>query len=155
MDADAVMSERALVEVDRHLASGRYVGGGTKVRLDRASAGIRTTLALVELTTFVLRLGGGMLWCARRDFDAVGGFDESLLLAEDLAFARRLRGLGRRTNRRFTVLRDAPLVVSARKFDRYGDWHMLRMVSQLPEIRASLRGRDTEFVDRYFFDFNG
>jgi hypothetical protein len=45
--------------------------------------------------------------------------------------------------------------VSARKFDRYGDWHMLRMVSQLPEIRASLRGRDTEFVDRYFFDFNG
>jgi len=155
MDADAVMAECALVEVDRRLTSGRYVGGGTKVRLDRTSAGIRTTLALVEITTFVLRLGGGMFWCARRDFDAIGGFDESLLLAEDLAFARRLRDHGRRTDRRFTVLRDAPLVVSARKFDRYGDWHMLRMVWQLPEIRASLRGRDTAFVDRYFFDFNG
>jgi hypothetical protein len=51
------------------------------------------------------------------------------------------------------VIRNAPVVASARKFDRYGDWHMFGMVRQLPEIRASLRGRDTTFVDRYFFDF--
>jgi len=154
MDADGVMADRALLEVHRRLAGGRYVGGGTKVRLDRTSAGIRTSIALVEVLTFVLRIGGGMFWCERRDFDAIGGFDESLLLAEDVEFARRLRSHGRRTGRRFAVLRDVPLVVSARKFDRYGDWHMLRMAGQLREITAALRGTDTAFVDRYFFDFN-
>ena len=44
--------------------------------------------------------------------------------------------------------------MSARKFDRYGDWHMLRMAGQLREITAALRGTDTVFVDRCFFDFN-
>ena len=55
---------------------------------------------------------------------------------------------------RFTNLRDAPMVTSCRKFDRFGDWHMFAMALQLREIRAVVRGRDTAWVDRYFFDFN-
>ena len=78
----------------------------------------------------------------------------SLLVAEDLDFARRLRTHGKRTGRKFTVLRDAPIVASARKFDRYGDWHMFAMALQLREIRAAMKGTDTAWVDRYFFDFN-
>jgi hypothetical protein len=77
-----------------------------------------------------------------------------LTLAEDLDFARRLRAHGRRTKRRFTNLREAPVVTSCRKFDRFGDWHMFGMVRQLRSILASLRGDDTKFVDMYFYDFN-
>jgi glycosyltransferase involved in cell wall biosynthesis len=154
IDADCAMSPAALREIDRLLARGRYVGGGTKVRMERTSAGIRTTLAVVEVIAFLTGLGGGMFWCSRSDFEAIGVFDESLLLAEDLDFARRLRARGRRTGRRFTVLRTAPIVASCRKFDRYGDWHMFAMVRQAREIRAVLRGADTAWVDRYFFDFN-
>jgi GT2 family glycosyltransferase len=95
-----------------------------------------------------------MFWCPRSDFEAIGGFDESLLLAEDIDFARRLRAHGKRTGRRFTVLRSAPIVASCRKFDRFGDWHMFAMVLQAREIRATLKGTDTAWVDRYFFDFN-
>ena len=43
----------------------------------------------------------------------------SMLLAEDLDFARRLRAHGKRTGRRFTTMRAAPIVVSCRKVDRY------------------------------------
>jgi hypothetical protein len=75
-------------------------------------------------------------------------------LAEDLDFARRLRAHGRRTNRRFTNLRDVPVITSCRKFDRFGDWHMLGMIRQMRSILASHRGTDTTFVDRYFYDFN-
>jgi glycosyltransferase involved in cell wall biosynthesis len=154
IDADCLMSPETFRAVERRLANGRYVGGGAKVRPERMSLGIRATLAVVEVTMFLTRLGGGMLWCARSDFEAVGGFDESLLLAEDLEFARRLKAHGRRTGRKFTVLRDATVVSSCRKFDRYGDWHMFGMSRQAREIRAALRGTDTAWADRYFFDFN-
>jgi glycosyltransferase involved in cell wall biosynthesis len=154
IDADCRMAANGLRDMVRLLDTGRFVGGGTAVVPERSSAGIRATIALVEVVMFVTRLGGGMFWCLRRDFDAVGGFDESLLIAEDLDFARRLRAHGRRTGRRFTTLRSAPIVVSTRKFDRYGDWHMFAMATQLRAIRAAQLGTDASWADEYFFDFN-
>lgn len=155
IDADCVMAPSTFGEIERMLATGRYIGGATKVRTERTSLGIRATLAVVAITMFLTRLGGGMFWCRRSDFEGIGGFDETLLLAEDLEFARRLRAYGKRTGRRFTVLRDAPIVASSRKFDRFGDWHMFGMALHACEIRAVLKGTDTAFADRYFLDFNG
>jgi glycosyltransferase involved in cell wall biosynthesis len=154
LDADSVIAPSALADIDRLLASGRYVGGGTKVRPERTSPGINATIALMEAVTFVMRVSGAMFWCHREDFDAIGGFDERRLLAEDVDFARRLRALGRRTGRKFTTLRSAPLVISTRKFDRFGDWHMFAMAFQLRAIRSAYRGNDPAWADRYFFDFN-
>jgi glycosyltransferase involved in cell wall biosynthesis len=59
LDADCVMAEAALAEVTRRLTDRRCVGGGTTVRLERTSAGIRATLAVVEVATFVLRVAAG------------------------------------------------------------------------------------------------
>ena len=154
IDADCTMSPDGLVEVTRLLGSGDCVGGGTKVLPVRWSAGIRATYAMVTVMVAVTRLGGGMFWARRVDFDAVGGFDESILMAEDLQFARRLKAHGRRTGRRFTNIVDAPIVASCRKFDRFGDWHMFGMARQIREIRAVMKGTSTAWVDRYFFDFN-
>jgi glycosyltransferase involved in cell wall biosynthesis len=154
LDADCRMAANSLVEVARHLDDGRFVGGGTKVVPDRRSLGISLTYGLTAVVTAVTGLSGGMFWCARRDFDAVGGFDESLLVAEDLDFARRLRAHGRKDGRRLTMLRNTQVVASTRKFDRFGDWHMFAMARELPAIRRAARGIDTAWVDRYFFDFN-
>ena len=155
LDADSRMSPCAFVEVDRKLATGRYIGGGAAFTPERSSPGIATTLALVKLCMLVTRLGGAMYWCHRDDFHAIGGFDESLPMAEDVDFARRLRRHGKLTGRRFTNLTLAPVVTSCRKFDRFGDWHMLTLVKNPAELRASMRGTDTSFADRYFYDFNG
>jgi glycosyltransferase involved in cell wall biosynthesis len=154
IDADCVMSPQTFREIERLLTTGRFVGGGTKVIPERRSAGIRVTYAFMEAAVFLTRLGGGVFWCLRSDFDAVNGFDESRLLAEDLDFARRLRAHGRRTGRRFTTMRAAPVVASCRKFDRFGDWHMFGMALQARAIRAVMRGTDTAWADWYFFDFN-
>lgn len=35
-----------------------------------------------------------------------------------------------------------------------GDWHKLTLVKDAADLRASMRGVDTTFADRYFFDFN-
>ena len=154
IDADCVMSPATFREIERLLATRRFVGGGTKVVPERWSPGIRATYAVMEIAVFLTRLGGGLFWCHRTDFEAVRGFDESLLLAEDLDFARRLRAHGKRTGRRFTTMRTAPIVASCRKFDRFGDWHMFAMALQAREIRAVMKGSDTAWVDRYLFDFN-
>lgn len=154
IDADCVMSSRALVEADRMLATGCFVGGGVTVKPERTSLGIRATLVAVNALLFVTRLGGGMFWCRREDFDAIGGFNEALLIGEDLEFARRLRAHGKRTGRRFTTLSNVEIVASTRKFDQYGDWHMFGMALQGRQIRAVLNGTNTAWADRYFFDFN-
>jgi glycosyltransferase involved in cell wall biosynthesis len=153
IDADSVMAPDALVEVARLLETGRVVGGGTKVRPERRSVGIQATLAIMEFATFLARVSGAMFWCRRDDFTAIGGFDERRLVAEDVDFARRLRAHGRRTGRRFVTLRTAPVTISTRKFDHFGDWHMFAMARQLRAIRAAWTGTDTAWADQYFFDF--
>jgi glycosyltransferase involved in cell wall biosynthesis len=155
IDADSVMSPRTFVEIERQILGGRVVGGATRVVPERWSPGIVATYAAVRVLATVTGLGGGLLWCRRDDFEAVGGFDESVLIAEDLDFARRLRDHGRMSGRRFTTLRIAPMTASCRKFDRFGDWHMFRMPFEARAIARAARGLDTRWADRYFFDFNG
>lgn len=154
IDADSQMAPTALAEADRLLRTGRFVGGGSRVRPERSSLGIQATLFIVDVATLLARLSGAMFWCRADDFRAVGGFNEDLLVGEDLDFARRLRTHGRSSRRRLTKLKEAPMIVSTRKFDRFGDWHMFAMALQLPAIRAAVRGQDTAWVDRYFFDYN-
>ncbi len=153
IDADSQMSPFALADAIRLLDGGGVVGGGTLVVPERWSAGIGASYALVAAMTAVSRLSGGMFWAERRDVEAVGGFDEGVLVGEDLDFARRLRRHGRRSGRRFVMLRTAPMVASCRKFDRFGDWHMFAMGRDLPRIARSVRGTDTEWVDEYFHDY--
>lgn len=153
-DADTIVHPDTFRAVVERLDSGRYVGGGVRVVPERWSAGIAATYAVMEVLTAASRVAGGLYWARRDDVEAVGGFDESVLVGEDVAFARRLRSRGRATGRRFTSIRSTPLTASCRKFDAYGDWHMLTMARDLPAVLRSRSGRDTEWVDRYFFDFN-
>lgn len=154
VDADSIVSENLFAEVDRLLATGRYVGGGTTLRPERYSFGIAMTWTLLRLALWCTGLSGGLYWCARKDFQAVGGFDEGRPFGEDVDFAKRLRAHGRRSGRRFTTLRRASIVTSCRKFDRFGDWHWFKFLLQTREIQRSLRGESTEFQDRYFYEFN-
>lgn len=153
LDADNVMHPLALREVQRKIATGRYVGGGCGFVPERRSWGLAASCALIRVVTVVARVGGVMYWCPRTDFDAVDGFDESLTVAEDLDFARRLRLHGRRSGRRFLNLRGVPVIVCCRKFDSFGDWHIFTLAGRGREVVASIKGTDRRFADEYFYDF--
>ena len=111
IDAERVMSPLAFAEIERLLATGCYVGGGAVQHPDRHSLAIDAVMALARLTTYLNGLGGGMYWCRREDFEAIGGFDERVSTVDDFDFARRLRAHGGRTGRRFVNLRQAPVTV--------------------------------------------
>lgn len=41
------------------------------------------------------RVSGGLFWCLREDFEAIGGFNDNWVSVEDLDFAKRLKAHGR------------------------------------------------------------
>jgi hypothetical protein len=70
---------------------------------------------------FGLNLGAGaFLFTTRRNFEAVGGFDEQYFAGEEVYFSLELKKLGA-----FKVLRE-PVVTSARKLRMYPASHFLR-----------------------------
>ncbi|MGF1451603.1 MAG: glycosyltransferase [Opitutales bacterium] len=154
IDADSRMSPNMLSEVERRLCNPSVVGGGVMVKLERWSIGIFASLLV--LLPFVAWYGvsAGMFWCRKRDFDAVGGFDEGLVSVEDVDFGRRLKRYGRTNGMRYHTIWNADIVTSARKFDRFGDWFLVR--DPMICVRA-FRGTHRGIADRlwYAFDRNG
>jgi len=148
IDADSRMSANMLVEVDRKLSSGKFIGGGVPIRPERLSVGIILTGLLV--LAFLPGISAGVFWCYRRDFEAIGGFDERLVIAEDVDFARRLQVYGRKEHKRFGTLWRTGIVTSCRKFDKFGDWFILKRPLML---WRAVRGRDSGISDQLFYDF--
>lgn len=148
IDADSTMSPNMLSEISRRLDTGRFIGGGVPIRPERLSLGIILSGLLIHC--MLPGLSAGLFWCRRCDFDAIGGFDEKLRVGEDVDFARRLREHGRKAGKRFFTLRGTHIVTSCRKFDRFGDWFILKRPLLL---WRAVHGQDSGFGDQLFYDF--
>lgn len=141
IDADSAMSPNMLALIEEKLATGRYVGGGVLILPSRYSLGIVLTgIMLLPLAAWY-RVSAGLFWCYKRDFDAIGGFDESYITIEDVDFARRLKAHGKKTGRRFAHLFRAHITTSTRKFDRFGDWYLVKRPLYFWTL---LRGRNNQ-----------
>ena len=148
IDADSRMTPNMLAEVLRMLATGAYVGGGVRIVPERLSIGLVCSLMVVA--PFVWRYGvsAGMFWCLRRDFVAIGGFDEDLVCLEDIDFGRRLKRHGRSLGKRYGTVRRAHVVTSCRKFDQFGDWYFVKH----PSVVYRLFRRDSRQADLFYYD---
>ena len=149
IDADSAMTPNTLRAVERALASRKTVGGGTWIRPERFSIGIVASILVMAPFIVIPWISGGMFWCLREDFEALGGFNENLITAEDLDFARRLRLYGKRVGRPFSTLRGGYIVTSCRKFDRYGDWAVITK----PLFMWRLFRGSRQVADEYFYEF--
>jgi glycosyltransferase involved in cell wall biosynthesis len=155
IDADSCMSTNMLSEIAKKLATGRYIGGGVRILPERKSPGIRATMLVLNVGMLLSGLSGGLYWCRRKDFEAVGGFRESLRIAEDLDFARRLKAFGRRRKLKFALIKSAHIVTSCRKFDRFGDWFALKLLFfKGKQILHGLQGKDHSLANWLFYDFD-
>ena len=149
IDADSRMTGNMLVEINRLLRTGRYIGGGVTIRPERWSLGIALTVLLLAVMLFWRRVSGGLYWCLRKDFEAIGGFNENLASLEDLDFAKRLKAYGKSKRKRFTTIRNAHIVTSCRKFDVFGDWYLL---THPRVVRRLLRGGSQEDANHFYYD---
>ena len=149
------MSENSFIEIHKMLTSKFYVGGGTMPKFDRMSLGIAVSSVYVaaNLVPIMIRekapLAGGMFWCLKKDFDAIGGFNEELVSLEDMDFAVRLKRHGEKTGRRYGVLPNAKIITSSRKFDEFGDWYLVKNRELTKRI---FTGKDREAADSFYYD---
>lgn len=151
VDADTRLHEATFVRIDDVLQGGRVVAGATGVRPERWSLGFAVTWALMIPFVVATRMDTGVVFCRRADFETVGGYDESLLFAEDVDLLLRLRRLGRARGQRLTRMRGAKATASLRKFDEHGDWHYFPLMLRVAASRLG-RGRGArELADRYWY----
>ena len=116
---------------------------------ERMSVGIAFSVLTFAPRLLLERTWEGAFWMRRQAFDAIHGFNEELVSAEDIDFAKRLRAYGRSMGLRYGAIMRAYIVTSCRKFDHFGDWYLLKnrqLVSRL------LSGRDQEAANHFYYD---
>ena len=82
-------------------------------------------------------------------FFVIGGFDESLVSLEDMDFAARLKKYGRQTGRKYGTLKRSQVLTSARKFDEFGDWYLIKNRELTKRI---FTGKDRAAADQFYYD---
>jgi glycosyltransferase involved in cell wall biosynthesis len=114
VDADTRINQSHITQAIAALEAG-YAGGSARVTVD----GFVPLWGRILLRTFCalyfgFNLGAGaFLFTTRRNFEAIGGFDEQYFVGEEVYFSLALKQLGR-----FKVLRE-PILTSGRKLRMY------------------------------------
>lgn len=150
VDADSMVSSNMFRAIRTVMESGRYIGGGVAIYPERWSVGIALTYLFMTYYVFRYRISAGLFYCLREDFEAIGGFDDSFVSAEDIDFAIRLKSHGKKRGKRFKTILGASIRTSCRKFDELGDWHLLRHPR---EFLTVLAGKDQKLADKLWYDF--
>ncbi len=149
LDADSWMSPKTISEVITRVYDSRYVGGGSMVKLERFSVGIFFSLLAIAPYLVSQRVSIGMLWFLRESFDALGGFDETMVSVEDLDFAVRLKAHGQSRGQRYSTIWRNGITTSCRKCDQFGDWYIFRNPRL---VKALFAGRNRLAADHFWYD---
>jgi glycosyltransferase involved in cell wall biosynthesis len=131
VDADTHPSPALFAEAADVIASGRYLAGGSVVRMESSTRFGDLVQALWNTTSRLTGwAAGAFLFVDAAAFRTVGGFSERLYASEEIAFCRRVKRLARRQNRRVVILRRHPLSTSGRKLQLYTPWQMLGLLAR-------------------------
>lgn len=130
VDADTVVTEPAVRAAVAAMRGGA-VGGGCAFRFDDPVPIHGRVLAAVAVVVYrAIGLASGcFLFCTREAFGAVGGFDEALFGAEEMAMSQALRRHGR-----FVILREF-VITSGRKLRAYSGRELFSIL-----VRMALAG---------------
>ena len=131
IDADNIMHPDTFNAIDQRLATGKVVAGASGVKMQRMSFAIAVTYALMVPLVWLTRMDTGVVFCRREDFEAIGGYNEDRLFAEDVQLLWDLMVLGRKRGQKLCRIRSIKAIYSTRKFDRHGDWHWLYLILRL------------------------
>jgi len=149
LDADSWMSAHTVSAIIKLVYDPHYIGGGTIMWPERVSIGIIFSLLAVAPHVIKRGVSAGMFWFMRESFEAVGGFDESLVSVEDVDFGLRLKAYGQAHGKRYGTIRRHGVTTSCRKFDKFGDWYLFRNPRLVKEI---FEGTNRRAADHFYYD---
>jgi glycosyltransferase involved in cell wall biosynthesis len=146
VDADPRIDAAVVRAALAALRSGA-VGGGAGVRLDHAPRWARAFMIVFsQVYSRWLGLAAGcFVYCTRKAFDGVGGFDEAYFGAEEVVITRALKRVGR-----FVVLREA-VTTSGRKLEGRTAWDIFKITAGVA-LRGHRGVRRREGMDFWYED---
>jgi glycosyltransferase involved in cell wall biosynthesis len=123
VDADTQANERAVSAGLEAIRSGA-VGGGCVPEFDRPMPlwGRIVFPVAITIARAIRMVGGCFLFCTRQAFEASGGFPEKLYAAEEVAFIRGLKKVGR------FVVPGPSVITSGRKLDVIGPGEVIPLL---------------------------
>lgn len=152
LDADSTITPNMFALVDEVMSSGKYIGGGTDVKLDRTSLGIFCTYCITKFPfEYILGIMVGLIFIEKKTFQELGGFDESLYCAEDSKFVLDLKSYAKKKGKKFKVITSAYVTSSARSFDKHGDWYYFKLLHKFL-LHPWEVTKDKDFCKRFWYD---
>lgn len=148
-DADTVIRPETFNAVAGVMDDETCIGGATGWKFERNSWGLAATRFFVQVFVLKpLRVDGGVVFFRREAFEALGGYNATQDIAEDVEFLRRLRKYARPRGQRLQFgLSGVEAVVSTRKWDEHGDWHLFLM----PFWPITKRLTKDQIVEKYWY----
>jgi glycosyltransferase involved in cell wall biosynthesis len=140
LDADTLVPPCLLARIAAAMSDPRCAGGALDLDHRPSRLVIRVYLWFWYLLGRVTGMAGGAAQFCRRDaFLALGGYDESIYMGEDVDFYWRLKRTARRGDRNVRYIKDVPVIPSSRRWDRWPVWRTLLWTN--PALIALLRRR--------------
>ncbi|MBL8525501.1 MAG: glycosyltransferase [Betaproteobacteria bacterium] len=152
IDADSRIHANTFNAIDDTLASSRVIVGATRIWPERWSFGIFMTWLLALPVVYLTNVDSGVIFCRREDFIAIGGYDETLMYAEDIQLLLDLKRLGRSRGQGFARTRDSAAITSMRKFDKHGDWHYFTRMPRVAFWMLIDKRRVENFTRKYWYE---
>ncbi len=149
VDADSILHPMTFCDVAEKLGSRIYVGGGCLLVPERYSLGIIASIMMLFPYLAKYRISLGAFWFSRKAYEAIGGFNPHFVTIEDVDFGVRLKQYGKSIGKKFGTLYRSKLTTSCRKFDQYGDWHMVKNPNFLKRV---FKGNDQKTGDDYWYE---
>jgi len=133
IDADTVVSHELLQAALGNLDTGSCCGGGAAVAMEGdIGRAARLTVAYWNAISIFFRLAAGcFVYCRRDDFEACGGFSEKFYATEEVWLSMALKRIGRKTKRKFIIIREPKAVTSSRKLAWFSTGHHLLLLTIL------------------------
>jgi len=126
VDADTVVPEELLWRIARAMAEPTCAGGAVDTSYRPAKLTAKIYLQLWRIIGNLTGMAQGATQFCRKDvFFALGGYDETLFMGEDVDFYWRLKRLARRQRGCVSFIEDVRVAPSARRFDQWGLWRTL------------------------------
>jgi glycosyltransferase involved in cell wall biosynthesis len=152
IDADSRIHAETFNAIDDVMSSHRVIVGTSTVHPDRWSIGLALTWLAALPIAYIMGVDAGVVFCRRTDFEAIGGYDESLLYAEDIQLLVDLKKLGRARGQRFARAKGARAITSTRKFDKHGDWHFFTHMPRVAFWMMRDKRRVEKFTKAYWYE---
>lgn len=152
IDADSQIHPDTFNVIRQEFVPEKYVAGATGVTMERMSLGIFFAYCMMVPMVWVMNMDTGVVFCRRNDFEAIGGYNEERLFAEDVQFLVNMKRLGRPRGQRLARLTKAKAVASTRKFDLHGDWHYVGMLLKAPFLVSMFKGKLDAFAREYWYN---